>query len=272
MWTIDLIFSSINVFAYHISYLLPSQPQRKNIRSYNKVNNARAKKRKDCRHQQTIKKWRQNLQGHQRKIGSCSRYNGWACYPQPVPTLNCPFQCKETEEFVTLHDPSCIMKCFNIISRIDIPNGQISLPTRVQALLFSSFDKPMCLSLKTIRSSLIIDSGASVCITPFKTDFVSYKPSTMKIKDLSSSNKVTGEGIIKWLFSDKDGTSVHIKVPGYHMPKAEVRLLSPQVLLQAIGGHSIQTANGIDISLNNGIKFLAMYCKQSNLPIIPLLL
>jgi hypothetical protein len=96
------------------------------------------------------------------------------------------------------------MECFNIISRIDIPNSQITLPTRVQALLFSSFDKPMCLSLKTIRTSLIIDSGASVCITPFKTDFVSYKPSTMKIKDLSSSNQVTGEGIVKWSFRDKD--------------------------------------------------------------------
>ncbi len=52
----------------------------------------------------------------------------------------------------------------------------------------------MCLSLKTIRSSLIINSGMSVCITPFKTDFVSYKPSTVKIKDLSSSNQVTGKG------------------------------------------------------------------------------
>ncbi len=272
MWTIDLIFSSIDVFAYHISYLLPSQPQRMNIRSYNKVNNARAKKRKDCHHQQTIKKRRQNLQSGQRKIGSHSCYNGWACYPLPAPTLNCPFQGKEIDKFVTSHDPSRIMECFNIISRIDIPNGQITLPTRVQALLFSSFDKPMCLSLKTIRSSLIIDSGTSVCITPFKTDVVSYKPSTMKIKDLSSSNQVTGKGIVKWSFRDKDGTSVHIEVPGYHMPKAEVCLLSPQVLLQTIGGHSNQTANGIDISLNNGINISATYCKQSNLPIIPLLL
>jgi hypothetical protein len=270
MWTIDLIFSSINVFAYHVSYLLPSQPQRKNIHSYNKVNNARAKKRKDCRHQQTIKKRHQNLQGRQRKIGSRSWYNGWACYPLPAPTLSCPFQGKEIEEFVTSHDPSCIMECFNIISRIDIPNGQITLPTRVQALSFSSFDKPMCLSLKTIRTSLIIDSGASVCITPFKTDFVSYKPSTTKIKDLSS--QVAGKGIVKWSFRDKDGTSVHIEVPGYHMPKSEVRLLSPQVLLQTIGGHSNQTANGIDISLNNGINISVTYCKQSNLPIIPLLL
>jgi hypothetical protein len=35
------------------------------------------------------------------------------------------------------------------------------------------------------------------------------------------------------------------------MPKADVQLLSPQVLLITIGGQSFQTDKGIDISLNN---------------------
>ncbi len=57
---------------------------------------------------------------------------------------------------------------------------------------------------------------------------------------------------------------------GYHMPKAEVRFLSPQVLIKTVGGQSLQTNKGIDITLDNGINFFAHYCPHSNLPLIPL--
>ncbi len=52
----------------------------------------------------------------------------------------------------------------------------------------------------------------------------------MKIKDLLSSNQVAGEGILRWLIQDTHGASVVIELMGYHIPNAEVRLLSPQVL------------------------------------------
>jgi hypothetical protein len=55
------------------------------------------------------------------------------------------------------------------------------------------------------------------------------------------------------------------------MPTAEVWLLSPQVLLQTVGGHTLQTTNGVDISFDNGIKVSAAYCQQSNLSVIPLM-
>ncbi len=57
---------------------------------------------------------------------------------------------------------------------------------------------------------------------------------------------------------------------GYHIPNAEVRLLSPQVLLNTIGGKAIQTVQGIDIILDNGFKVNAKFCPRSNLPLIPL--
>ncbi len=58
---------------------------------------------------------------------------------------------------------------------------------------------------------LIVDSGASVCISPLRSDFITYKPSQMKIKDLSSSNKVQGEGIIKWRVLDSSGQEISIE-------------------------------------------------------------
>jgi hypothetical protein len=94
----------------------------------------------------------------------------------------------------------------------------------------------------------------------------------MKIKDLSSSNHVAGEGIIWWSMHDALGTPIQIELLGYHLPKADVRLLSPQVLITTIGGQSLQTDKEIDTSLNNGINLFAQYCPQSNLPLIPLAL
>ena len=92
----------------------------------------------------------------------------------------------------------------------------------------------------------------------------------MKIKDLSSSNQVAGEGILRWLIQDTHGTSVAIELMGYHIPNAEVRLLSPQVLLNTIGGKAIQTVQGINIILDNGFNVNAKFCPRSNLPLIPL--
>ncbi len=42
-----------------------------------------------------------------------------------------------------------------------------------------------------------MDTGALVWISPHKEDFATYVSGNMKIKDLSSTNKVAGKGIIK---------------------------------------------------------------------------
>jgi hypothetical protein len=92
----------------------------------------------------------------------------------------------------------------------------------------------------------------------------------MKIRDLSSLNQVANEGIISWSLQDDNGDSVQIELKGYHIPNAEVCLLSPQVLLITIGGHALQTVDKINIALENGISLCAQFCPRSNLPMIPL--
>ncbi len=82
----------------------------------------------------------------------------------------------------------------------------------------------------------------------------------MKIKDLSLSNQVSGEGIISWSLLDENGDSVQIELKGHHIPNAEVRLLSPQALLKMIGGHALQTIDKINIALENGINLCAQFC------------
>ncbi len=109
-----------------------------------------------------------------------------------------------------------------------------------------------------------------MCISPHKTDFKTYGPSGMTIKDLSSTNKVTGEGIIQWQLQDKNGHTVIIEVFGYHIPAAKVCLLSPQVIIRENRVHAIMTEEGIDIKLNNSIEIFGRYCQRSILPLIPL--
>jgi hypothetical protein len=98
----------------------------------------------------------------------------------------------------------------------------------------STLKNPKCFHLSSNKIMLIVDSGASVFISPLCLDFVTYKPSIMKIKDLLSSNKIGGEGIIKWNAINKHGHNVTIDVPGYHIPGADVHLFSPQVLVQQL--------------------------------------
>jgi hypothetical protein len=139
--------------------------------------------------------------------------------------------------FLATHDPSRIMDIYSIFAHPNKDEGVVTVP--LKAALISSFEYPYCLSSKIDNSSVIIDSGASVCISPNQSDFITYKDSKMKIKDLSSSNKVAGEGILRWKLQDVNGDLVHVELLGYHIPNAEVHLLSPQVLLQTIGGHTL---------------------------------
>jgi hypothetical protein len=115
-----------------------------------------------------------------------------------------------------------------------------------------------------------INSGASICISPHHANFITCGPSNMNIKDLSSSNKVAGEGLIQWRFQDTSGNTVALDLPGYHIEGAGVHLLSPQVLLGTFGERLIQTTRKIDMMLNNKTNLEAHFCARSRIPILPL--
>ncbi|KAL7478027.1 hypothetical protein ACHAW6_003813, partial [Cyclotella cf. meneghiniana] len=118
-------------------------------------------------------------------------------------------------------------------------------------------------------SPLIVDSGASCCISPHRDDFVEYHPSSVRIKDLSGLNSVAGQGMVQWLVRDVNGRECKLLLPGYHVPQASVRLLSPQSLFRAVGGEGHQTVDRFRLSLANGITLDAPY-GRANLPTLPL--
>jgi hypothetical protein len=71
----------------------------------------------------------------------------------------------------------------------------------------------------------------------------------MKIKDLSLSNTVAGEGLMRWKVDNLAGCVVNLDLPGHQIPGVEVRLLSPQVLLLTFGGHTTQTMQKVEVCL-----------------------
>ena len=121
--------------------------------------------------------------------------------------------------------------------------GRVNVDLR-RALIFST-EYPLCFSNSKVESEVIVDTGASIWISPNRTDFTTYAPSNMKIKDLSSTNTVEGEGLIRWDLQDESGYTVTVQAFGYHIPTAKVCLISPQVLIQQDGGRATITKKGI---------------------------
>ena len=124
----------------------------------------------------------------------------------------------------------------------------------------------------------IINSGASVHISPCRADFITYDKCDITIKDLSLSHSVAGKGMI-WKVVDSCGETVVLDIIGYHIPGIEVRLLSPQLLLQLVGGHHSATftgndakkgftSNGHKITLADGTELVGKFCSGGNLPLL----
>jgi hypothetical protein len=119
---------------------------------------------------------------------------------------------------------------------------------------------------------LIVDTGASCCVSPCREDFIegTYRSSEVKIKDLSGVNKVAGKGMLRWPVQDKFGRVHDIEIQGYHVPNASVRLLSPQSLIKKFGGNGWFDEYKFAICIKKfGVELHAPY-GLANLPILPM--
>jgi hypothetical protein len=111
---------------------------------------------------------------------------------QVIPSSNTTTSCI-LSQFLDSHDPRYIVKYLS--SNKDVvklvpkrKQGQVNVD--LKCALISSTEYPQCFSSSTVASKVIVDTGALVWISPHKKDFTMYVSSNMKIKDLSSTNKV----------------------------------------------------------------------------------
>ena len=90
---------------------------------------------------------------------------------------------------------------------------------------------------------VIWDSGASVCVSPDKQDFIEYTKNTdiEHVKGIGGKeSKVIGKGTVAWSVHDVSGGMRTLKLPAYHIPNCKTRLISTSALLKAYKGESIK--------------------------------
>lgn len=99
---------------------------------------------------------------------------------------------------------------------------------------------------KADRFPIIWDSGASLSMSPCRTDFVGDLETPTGAQTVqgigppsSHGLAIEGVGHVAWSFLDSTGMLRTIKVPAYYVPESKVRLLSTTSLLQAYPNENI---------------------------------
>ena len=112
-----------------------------------------------------------------------------------------------------------------------------SIPVMTTTWSNRTSDIPPSRQFDSDSQALMLDDGASACITNDKRDFI--EPPTRvnrKVRGIKGHAKATYRGTIKWHIEDDTGlVNVMVVKGAYLIPEAATRILSPQHLAQQAG-------------------------------------
>ena len=178
-----------------------------------------------------------------------------------------PYLCSVTREagFEELLLPAASAARVGMLSEVHrlIPSLQARSQGSVTVYLSALDDCPV-----------ILDSGASLSLTPRLTDFVTGVkpcPSHPCLKQLTSEVKVEGMGTVRWTLNDAFGNAAVVETTALYVPQAEVRLLSPQTWFSETNAGSL-TIDKDGCSLYHPLlhtEFFWNHHQHSNLPVVP---
>ena len=117
---------------------------------------------------------------------------------------------------------------------------------------------------------IIFDSGASLGVSPIKSDFVELDEleDPFVISEVSGDTLVPAIGIVEWALFDDNGRKHVVRLRAFYVPSARVRLLSPQLLFSTEGdGHFHQDASGSHFRFPHTECILSFDANNVNLPI-----
>ena len=139
-------------------------------------------------------------------------------------------------------------------------------PTRLQREQVSVYFNPTA-----DPSPIVIDTGASLSLTPHLNDFVGplTAPKIRNLNGLSGQTSVKGVGTVEWTVIDVFGVKNTIRTVAYYVPDARIRLFSPQTYFQEQrGGRLVAAARRITLELADGSSLEFPYQGGSNLPLM----
>ena len=90
--------------------------------------------------------------------------------------------------------------------------------------------------------ALMLDDGASACITNDKDDFIEPpKRVDRKVRGIKGHAKATHKGTLKWHVEDDSGLVPTMVIKGaYFIPEAATWIISPQHLAQQANDHYLK--------------------------------
>ena len=111
------------------------------------------------------------------------------------------------------------------------------------------------------------DTGASYGLTPFRSDFIDYEKVNIQVQDIAHTNYVVGVGTVMWKMSATNDDSIYLPIFCYHLPTADIRLMSPQSYHQNHSGYSLIVEDGTMVEMNLSSKGQCRPTQKVKIPI-----
>jgi hypothetical protein len=121
---------------------------------------------------------------------------------------------------------------------------------------------------------IVIDSGASRSLSPFQSDFKTFRSSNSTICGIGAQSRIEGEGIVEWKIINQSGKSQTVQTKAYFVPGARIRLYSPQShFMEHQKGQMTRTHTSVNLRLPSekdslGSKLTFPFHPGSSLPLM----
>jgi hypothetical protein len=119
---------------------------------------------------------------------------------------------------------------------------EVNLSTSDRALcvlLDGAVITPVAFTTADLLAHIIFDTGASLAISPYRSDVIDDPTLLAKPTQLGGMGKglhIEGVGTVAWTFMAKYKSEIQLRVKAYYVPAAKARLLSPQKLFNKKSG------------------------------------
>jgi hypothetical protein len=132
---------------------------------------------------------------------------------------------------------------------------------------------PVGMTALNILSLVIFDTGASLAISPHRSEFLDVKPLAKRTQlgGMGKGLEIEGIGALVWTFDATDGSEVEIRTNAYYVPGAKARLLGPQKLFdkkRGVIGHFYGDEDKFSLKIGNCPEIEVGYCTTSGLLIV----